>query len=194
MSFQIAARQRNQLAAEVTLTASNSNNVVDQIRDGAADLGFIEGPAAPRGLRRRVIGHDTLVLVARPDHPWSRRARTVTAADLNKTPLVSREDGSGTREALTHALRVALGDTHPQALPVIALSTTSAVRAAVLEGAGPAVLSGLAVADDIASGRLKSIPVTGVELGRTLRAIWSGPPTPPAGAVRDLLRHITARR
>ena len=186
MSFQIAARQRNQLAAEVTLTASNSNNVVDQIRDGAADLGFIEGPAAPRGLRRRVIGHDTLVLVARPDHPWSRRARTVTAADLNKTPLVSREDGSGTREALTHALRVALGDTHPQALPVIALSTTSAVRAAVL--------SGLAVADDIASGRLKSIPVTGVELGRTLRAIWSGPPTPPAGAVRDLLRHITARR
>lgn len=195
VSFQIAARQRNQDAAEVTLTATNSNHVIDQIRDGDADLGFIEGPDVPRGLRHRVIGHDALVLVARPDHPWNRRTRPISAADLNNMPLVSREEGSGTRDALTHALRAALGAKHPpQTPPVIALSTTSAVRAAVLEGAGPAVLSALAVADDLASGRLKSITVSGVELGRTLRAIWDGPSTPPAGAVRDLLSHISSRR
>ena len=47
---------------------------------------------------------------------------------------------------------------------MIALSTTSAVRAAVLEGAGPAVLSALAVGDDLGSGRLRQVPVTGVDL------------------------------
>ena len=75
VSFQIAAAHRGHDAAEVTLTATNSNQVIEQVRQGDADLGFIEGPDIPRGLRHRVIGHDTLVVVARPDHPWCRRPR-----------------------------------------------------------------------------------------------------------------------
>jgi DNA-binding transcriptional LysR family regulator len=63
----------------------------------------------------------------------------------------------------------------------------------VQAGAGPAVLSELAVADDLASGRLVRIPVTGLDLRRPLRAIWLGPRTPPAGPVRDLIGHITSR-
>jgi DNA-binding transcriptional LysR family regulator len=66
------------------------------------------------------------------------------------------------------------------------------VRGAVLAGAGPAVLSVLAVGEDLASGRLRRIPVAGLDLGRSLRAIWLGGATattrqPPAGPVRDLI-------
>ena len=46
--------------------------------------------------------------------------------------------------------------------------------------------------DDLGSGRLIAIPVTGLDLRRTLRAVWAGSSTPPAGAARDLLSHILA--
>lgn len=192
VSLQLTSKQFGQESAEVTLTATNSDHVIDQIRAGDADLGFIEGPTVPRTLRSCVIGQDQLVLITRPDHPWTRRTRPVTAEELTSTPLVSREAGSGTRDALTHALHRALGRQLVQAAPVMALSTTSAVRAAVLAGAGPAVLSALAIADDLRTGRLTSIDVIGVDLGRKLRAVWIGPRVPPAGAARDLLSHITS--
>jgi DNA-binding transcriptional LysR family regulator len=192
VSLQAAGRGTGRDSAEVTLTATNSDRVIEQVRAGEADLGFIEGPRVPKDLHSRVVAHDQLLVVVRPDHPWVRRRRPVDAAELNDTPLISREEGSGTRDALAHALRRALGPQARQSAPIMSLSTTSAVRAGVLAGAGPAVLSELAVTDDLASGRLTAIPVIGIDLRRALRAVWVGPRTPPAGAVRDLLSHIHA--
>ena len=75
--------------------------MAQQVRQGSADLGFVEGPGRPKGLRSRVIGHDTLVVVVRPDHPWARRHQPLSPAELAATALVSREEGSGTRDPLT---------------------------------------------------------------------------------------------
>ena len=47
--------------AQIVLTAVNSDTVTAQVRAGTADLGFLKGPARPKGLRSRVIGHDELV-------------------------------------------------------------------------------------------------------------------------------------
>jgi len=189
VAMQASSLARGATPARVELTATNSDRVIEHVRDGSADLGFIEGPAAPSDLRSRVIARDELVLVVRPDHRWARRSTPVPAAELRATALVTRERGSGTRDYLTAALRTALGDTMVQAEPAIELSTAAAVRAAVLAGAAPAVLSKLAVADDVQAGRLRAVPVAGVDLHRDLRALWSGGATPPAGAIRDLLGH-----
>ncbi|PEG37476.1 LysR family transcriptional regulator [Mycolicibacterium agri] len=192
VSMRAVAPDRNE-SAEVVLTAANSDTVIQQVREGEADIGFVEGPYIPRGIRSRVIARDELVVVVRPDHPWVRKRRVLTAAELNEIPLVSREEGSGTRYALRAALEAALGRHTPQAPPALVLSTTSAVRAAVLAGAGPAVLSELAVADDLASNRLGRVMVSGIDLRRPLRAIWIGPRNRPAGPVRDLLAHILSQ-
>lgn len=189
VSLQAAAARRGVAAPEVVLTATNSDHVVAAVRDGSADLGFVEGPWTPRGLRSRVVAHDELVLVVRPDHRWARRGKPVGAAELTATPLVVREQGSGTRDALAVALAAVDPDLELVA-PALEMSTSASVRAAVLAGAGPAVVSRLAVADDLAGGRLVSVAVTGPDLRRSLRAVWAGPRTPPAGAVRDLLAHI----
>jgi DNA-binding transcriptional LysR family regulator len=174
-------------ASSITLEATNSEHVAESVRAGRSDVGFIEGPEVPAGLRSRTVAIDALVVVVRPDHPWAHRRRPVTAAELAATALVSREVGSGTRRALEAALQL------PQVDSALELTTTSAVREAVLAGAGPAVLSTLAVADSIATGRLVQVATTGIPLDRTLRAVWIGGPQPPAGPVRDLVAIAEAR-
>jgi molybdate transport repressor ModE-like protein len=194
VSYRTAARDRGRQDVEIILTASNTNGVITNVTDGACDLGFIESPRAPRSLRSRVIGHDRLVVVAPPDHPWARRRRPVSAAELAATPLVSREDGSGTAQTLTGALTAAIGADVAQAQPALSVSTTAAARAAVLAGAAPSAITELAVADDLAAGRLIRIEIPELDLNRALRAIWNGSASPPAGPARDLITHILSLR
>lgn len=192
VSMQAAAVRSGRAAPEVILTATNSEQAIAGIRDGVADLGLIESPGAPAGLRSRVIGYDELVVIVRPDHKWARRSAGVSAAELGQAPLVTRELGSGTRDFLDQALRTALGHDADLASPMLELSSAAAVRSAVLAGAGAAVMSRLAVADDLAVGRLTRAAASDLHLRRELRAIWVGGRTPPAGAVRDFLSHIAS--
>src|SRR5215472_10556897 len=191
-SFRAAAERPGSggRAPDIVLTEENTETVIAQVTAGTADIGFTEGPHQPAGLRSRVIGHDRLAVVVAPGHPWVRRRSPVSAAELNSTPLVSREGGSGTRDTLSAALAARLGPGTPQAPAALSVSSTAAVRAAVLADAAPAVISELAVAEDLAAGRLIAIQMPELDLRRTLHAIWNGAPSPPAGPAGDLIAHI----
>jgi molybdate transport repressor ModE-like protein len=163
----------------VSLHAGNSATVAERLLSDEADLGFVEGLTVPSGLDSVVIAHDHLIVVTAPGHVWARRRRPLEAAELAATPLILREKGSGTRQVLDAALG-------GLARPLIELSSTTAVKAAVVSGAGPAVLSELAVGEELSMRRLVRVPVDGVSLARDLRAVW---PTGhrPVGPARDLL-------
>jgi DNA-binding transcriptional LysR family regulator len=187
-SWLVTLRSRSGTSdVEVTLAAVNSTEAAEQVRSGAADLGFVEGPSAPKGCRTRVVADDELVVVVADGHPWATRRAPLTAAELAATPLVTREPGSGTRGAFETALRRRLGAGAALARPALELPTTAAIRTTVLGGSAPAVLSRLVVADDLATGRLRAVPVPDLDLRRALRAIWAGARTPPAGPARDLV-------
>ncbi|CAL9370167.1 LysR family transcriptional regulator [Streptomyces thermolilacinus] len=172
----------------VSLQAGNSAAVAALLLAGDADLGYVEGLAVPDGLDGVVVARDRLVVVAAPSHRWARRRAPVTPAELAGTPLVLREYGSGTRQVLDSALAAHGG----LAAPLMELASTTAVKAAAVSGAGPAVLSELAVSEELASRRLAEVPVEGVELRRALRAVWPTGPR-PTGPARDLLSLSRAR-
>lgn len=190
VSMRAEAQRSGEVAPDVILAIANSGEVARAVQRGEADLGIIEGPTVPRGVRSKTITHDELVVIATPDHNWARRREPITAAELAKTPLVLREPESGTRECFLASLRHRFGPDACHASPVLELSSLAAIRAAVLAGAGPAVMSQLSVADDLTLGRMQVIPVADLDLTRSIRAIWLGGRTPPPGATRDLLRHI----
>lgn len=165
----IGELRRSAARLHVGLQVTNSGQVAQLVRDHQVDLGFVESPSAPTGLSARKVATDRLIVVVPPEHRWSRRRRPVTAAELAATPLVVREPGSGTRETLDRALRRA---TVEPVAPLLELGSTTAVRSAVVGGAGPAALSALAVASDLVDGRLVAVSVDGVDLRRVLRAVW----------------------
>ncbi|GHH48825.1 LysR family transcriptional regulator [Streptomyces candidus] len=178
----LVALQAERPGTAVSLQAGNSAAVARSLLDGSADLGFVEGTAMPEGLDGVVIRRDRLVVVTAPGHPWARRRRPVGAAELASTPLILREEGSGTRQVLDAALAPYGG----LALPLLELSSTTAVKAAAVSGAGPSVLSELAVGEEVGARRLVPVEVDGVELRRDLRAVWPVGPA-PVGPGRDLL-------
>jgi len=151
------------------LEVTNSDQADELAREGKVDLGFVESPGPLPGLSTRRVATDRLVLVVPVNHPWARKRRPVTAAELAITPLVVREPGSGTRETVDAALRKAgVGP----AKPLLELGSASAVGNAVIAGAGPAVISELAIVRDVAESRLVPVAVEGVDFGRELRAVW----------------------
>jgi DNA-binding transcriptional LysR family regulator len=152
------------LAVEVT----NSSKVLARVRVGSADVGFVEGhEARPSGMTAMVVRSDRLVVVVDPAHPWARRESPVGGAELAAAELIVREPGSGTREVLDGALRPWGG---PRSR--LELGSTAAILAAARRGEGPAVLSALAVAEDIGAGRLAAVPTRDLDLTRSLRAVW----------------------
>ena len=167
-------------------TVTNSENVIAFVRDGSVPLGFIETPDIPAGIRSIPLGWDTLQVAVAPTHAWARR-RSVTLRELAETPLVTREEGSGTRTALEHMIRSAADAPKHLAAPRLELAGTAAVRAAIASGTAPGVLSSLAIADDLALGRLVAITVTGVTLRRVLSAVWLGGSHPAEQPAQDLI-------
>ncbi|MFC4138093.1 MULTISPECIES: LysR family transcriptional regulator [unclassified Microbacterium] len=170
----VALRDRQVRAGRVPtavrLLTANSAEVEQLVRTGRAELGLIESPVIPAGLSHSTVGRDELVLVVAPDHPWARGR--VLLDELAGTPLVAREQGSGTRQAWEDEVRSRLY--REPAGPLAVMSTTAAVRSAVAEGLGPAVLSRLAVADDIRLGRLVEVSLADAPLLRPITALWRG--------------------
>jgi DNA-binding transcriptional LysR family regulator len=152
----------------VSMRVENSAEVVAAVATGKVELGFIETPVPPADLAHCRLGTDRLVVATSPSHPWAAGGTTIDAGVLTHAELLIREPGSGTRQTLDRALakrgfEVSAG---------MVMASNAALRSAAIAGVGPVVLSGLAVADDLAAGRLVEIPVTGLDLNRPFSAVW----------------------
>jgi molybdate transport repressor ModE-like protein len=169
---------------QIHLDVLNSMQVLERVTDGSCDLGFVEGPSVSDHLNRITVARDRLVVVVHPSHPWARKRRPLTMAELAATPLLVREPGSGTRRTLDLALQEF--DRPP---PLLELGSSAAIRTSVIGGVGPAVLSTLAIGDAVESGQLRLVEVDGLDLKRTLRAVWR-PPRNLAGPAGALLKLV----
>jgi DNA-binding transcriptional LysR family regulator len=106
-----------------------------------------------------------LVCVVRPGHRFARRDE-IRPAELLDEPWLARESESGTRAVAEQALR-ARGIV---LVPAFEAASTEGLKRAVLDG-GFALLSRLAVEEEVASGILSAVPVHDLDLRRELRAV-----------------------
>ena len=86
-------------AITLGLSIGNTEQVAAQVRDGSADLGFVEGDIDDPLLAAQPVAEDEMVLVGPAGHPLCRAA-SLTVGDLKAARWVLREQGSGTRAVL----------------------------------------------------------------------------------------------
>ena len=184
--WMLRLRERQMAAGQhptaVRLLTGNSTEVARLVRDGVLDLGFIETPLVPSDLGSTTVAVDRLVVAVPPDHAWGD---AVNLTDLAATPLVVRERGSGTRSAYEIAVAERLAA--PPAEPALELDTTVAALSAVAGGVAPAVLSELAVADEVKLDRVRRVDIAGEPIVRPLTALWRGGAGELRGASRLLV-------
>ncbi len=168
-------------AVDIRLIVTNRARARAPLADGTIDLAVMGRPPAGLHLHAEAFLENRLHLVCAPDHPLAG-ADQVEA--LATTTLLVREEGSGSRAAAEEALG-ALG-IEPRTMT---LGSNSAVRAAARSGLGYAVIPELAVADDLTSGRLVSVPLPGFPLQRRWHVVWRAdrPLSAPARAFRSEL-------
>jgi DNA-binding transcriptional LysR family regulator len=158
----IVARYRA-LYPQVTLHIDilNSHEIIEQTVNWTLDFGLVEGDPStlPPGLHVDVFAHDELVLVVAPDHRWSALDE-LSPESLREEELLLREQGSGIREVIEHALLLH----RVQVRPLFTLPDNEAIKQMVKSGVGAAIVSALAVQRELVSGDLIRIQITGVDL------------------------------
>jgi len=146
---------------DLNISILNSSEIVGQTLDWNLDFGLVEWDTAslPAGLKVEVFAYDELVLVVGPHHRW-RGLTTLKPEMLSDNELLLREQGSGIREVIEHALLAHDVQVHP----LLTVPDNEAIKQMAMNDVGAAIVSALAVQREIATGELTRIPILGLDL------------------------------
>ena len=148
----------------IVLLIGDSRQVSEWVDEGRVELAIVGARPAQRALDARELMGDELVVVVPAEHAWARR-NTVSLAELQAEPMVVRERGSGSREALERALGSA--GTSLVAFRIVGeMGSTEAVKQAVRAGVGIALISKRAVEDECRAGLVSCVKVTAMPVAR----------------------------
>ncbi|WP_017613412.1 LysR family transcriptional regulator [Nocardiopsis salina] len=167
--------------------ATNTREVVRLVADAEVDIGFVEGNEPPPGLRYTFVASDELAVYVSPAHPWAR-TRRISPWTLAKTPLVTREEGSGCRSVVQAALLEHGVERSSLSEPALEFSSNISVLESAAADVAPAVISRLPAAWYLEQDRLVRVHVRQVEFRRQFGAVWRQGQVPPTHAAQELLR------
>ncbi len=164
----VASYLRAWPAAGIDVQIGNTRDVAASVTRLEVDMGLIEGPCREAEVRVVPWRDDDLVIVCAPTHPLVQDgAQRVPLKALRQTQWLLREPGSGTREAVEHALLSHLHQLDGEMLP----GSTEAIKQAAAEGLGLACLSLCSVQDLVTMGRLVVLETALPRLTRRLYLI-----------------------
>jgi DNA-binding transcriptional LysR family regulator len=146
----VAAYRREHAGARVRALVANTADIVAAVVNFEVDAALIEGPCHADDVEVEPWMTDELIVVAAPDHPIVADGRKIGLKQLRQAEWLLREAGSGTREAVEHALIPYLHH-----LPSsFEFGNSEAIKRATAEGLGISCLSRAVVQDLIESGKL----------------------------------------
>jgi DNA-binding transcriptional LysR family regulator len=153
----------------ISLRVGSSRQVSEWVEEGRVEIGVVGARPASRALLARELMADEMVIVVPADHPWNGRAG-VTLADVRTQPLILRERGSGSRDALERALAAA--GTDFGAFRIAGeMGSTQAVKQAVRAGVGIALISKRAVEDECRARLLWCVKVRNLNVARSFHLL-----------------------
>jgi DNA-binding transcriptional LysR family regulator len=153
----------------ISLRVGSTRQVSEWVEEGRVEIGVVGARPASRALQARELMADEMVIVVPADHPWNGRAG-VALTDVRTQPLILRERGSGSREALERALSAA--GTELGAFRIAGeMGSTQAVKQAVRAGVGIALISKRAVEDECRARLLWCVKVRDLNVARSFHLV-----------------------
>ena len=167
MPFYLKYFLKENPGVDLLMDVTNKSKVVKSLEDNEVDFSLVSVLPEAMNLGKEVLMQNKLFLIAPADMKFTAHKQ------LNKTvftdmPLIFREEGSGTRFKMQQYFKQA------NIVPKIKMELTSseAVKQAVMAGLGCSVLSLLSIRSELKEKELKIIPVKGLPILSSWMLVW----------------------
>jgi DNA-binding transcriptional LysR family regulator len=156
--------KRKHPEVSICLLIGSSQQVSSWLEEGRVEVGVVGARPSGRALESARLMADELVVVVNADHPWAAH-ETITLEELRAEPMIVRERGSGSRDALERALAKVGLDLG--AFRVVGeMGSTQAVKQGVRAGVGIALMSDRAVVDECRTRLVACVRLEGLTISR----------------------------
>jgi DNA-binding transcriptional LysR family regulator len=169
-------------AVNIDLRITGNPEVADALSAGELDVAVMEWWDKREGFIAKKWHQEKLVVIVSPSHPWAKK-KSLQVSQLFQEPMIGGESGTGTGTLLKkifgkNASKIQVG---------LNVGSTEAVKAAVKAGLGISLVFASAVKDEVRSGNLRALPVSGVDIAKDLFVIL------PEQILSDLPAHRFAQ-
>lgn len=140
---------------KILLDICNSATVVNNLLNNSSHIGILQSKPSDHRIETIKVTSDNLHLICSMRYSQNNK---ISLDELTQMPLIVREKGSGCRQCMEESLRQ-LGISMEDMNIVLELTSTEAIKSAVLAGKGCALLPELAIKNELGSGALTKIEI-----------------------------------
>ncbi|WP_316840196.1 LysR family transcriptional regulator [Pedobacter gandavensis] len=148
----------------LNLINGNTEQIEKALIDKEIDLGIVEGKSKNQEISYTEFIKDEIVLVCGKDHPLAKKD-LLNPETLKDYAFLLREQGSGTREVISHALK-SVGLKMSDLKLEIQLGSTESMKSYLMNSSCLAFISIHALTKELQNGSLSVIDVNGLSIER----------------------------
>jgi len=160
----ICSYMNNYPDVKVALKEGNTKNIVELIKEGKLDVGFIEGMVNDADIIKEIVGVDELVVVT-TDLTLEKEC---FIDSLQERKWVLREEGSGTREVFLDYVK----DKVDHINIFLELGHTESIKSLLMNHQCLTCISKIAVRNEIEDQKLIQVPLKNFECKRNFYMIY----------------------
>ncbi|OOV29438.1 LysR family transcriptional regulator [Flavobacterium sp. LM5] len=151
---------------ELILDVTNKSKVIKSLEKNEVDFSLVSILPETLQINRIELMPNRLFLVSNsitafPEKSYDKKI-------LENIPLIQRENGSGTRQALEQFML----SNRLKMRKKMELTSNEAVKQAVIAGLGCAIMPSIGIKNEISNGSLHIIPIEGLPIESTWNLIW----------------------
>ncbi len=151
---------------ELIMDVTNKSKVIESLKKNEVDFSLVSIVPEFLAVNTVKLLDNNLYLVG------GKETKSMKGMDIkelfDQIPLIFREEGSGTRQAMEDFLQTHSLPNHKK----MELTSNEAVKQAIIAGLGYSIMPILGIKPELDNGSIKVIPLKGLPIKTTWRLIW----------------------
>ncbi|MDD3185159.1 MAG: LysR family transcriptional regulator [Anaerostipes sp.] len=153
----------------IQMQIANTFDLLSKIEDGTIDFAIVEGYFQKKEYDSLLYSREDYIPVVSPDYEFQKEPFVMS--DLFQETLITREEGSGTREILEKTLEQQNYNIHDFS-KIIEIGNINTIKSLIKESCGITFLYKAAVLDELKHKTLKEIKLKDTSISHEFTFIW----------------------
>lgn len=189
MPYFLSSFMKQHAGVELLMDVTNKNKVIESLENNEVDFALVSILPTTLNIEKIDLLQNKLYLVG--NHTTKLKKGIKTKDIFKELPLIFREKGSGTRQAMEAFIQRSNIDI----IKKMELTSNEAVKQALLAGLGYSIMPLIGIRNELFNGELHIIPIKGLPMKTTWSLIWlkGKKHTPVASSLLDYLKKEKTR-